>query len=235
MDVYWTARREEDVPECNDWLGPREKTHLRTLNFLKRRIEWRLGRWTAKCALAALYHLPPDADLLARIEICPNPSGAPEAFMQDIPAELTLSISHRAGTAFCVVAPSLVRLGCDLEVIEPRSDAFICDYFTADEKRRMEQAGTVEGPCLANLFWSAKESALKALQVGLRRDTRSVVVQLSEPFLTGRWNSLKVRSEEGDSFGGWWREFDGIVQTVVADRCFAPPVQLARSSVVRAA
>lgn len=235
MEVYWLARCEKDVPESNDWLGPREQTHLRTLNFLKRRVEWRLGRWTAKCALAALNHFPPKSDLLARIEICPNDSGAPKAFVGHIPAELTLSISHRGGTAFCALAPTVVRLGCDLELVEPRSDAFICDYFTADEKKRIEQAAAGERPCLANLFWSAKESALKALQAGLRRDTRSVVVQLSEPFLTDCWNSLKVRSEEGDSFGGWWRESQGTVQTVVADRCFSPPIQLAEPSVVRAA
>lgn len=235
MEVYWLAQREEDVPDSNDWLGPREKTHLRSFNFLKRRVEWRLGRWTAKCALAALNHFPLETDLLARIEICASGSGAPQAFLDNVAAEDTVSISHRAGMAFCVVTPGLVRLGCDLELIEPRSDTFICDYFTADEKKHIEHAGFGERHRLVNLFWSAKESALKALQVGLRRDTRSVVVQLSEPCLTARWKSLTVRSEEGDSFSGWWRELQGRVQTIVADRYFEPPVQLPEPSIVRAA
>ena len=36
----------------------------------------------------------------------------------------------------------------------------------------------MSGDAVANLIWSAKESALKVLRTGLRRDTRSVDVSL---------------------------------------------------------
>ena len=54
MQVYLIEQREEDVPESNDWLAERERNHVRTLTFLKRRADWRLGRWAAKCAIASL-------------------------------------------------------------------------------------------------------------------------------------------------------------------------------------
>ncbi len=76
----------------------------------------------------------------------------------------------------CVVAPAGVSLGCDLEVIEPRSAAFVTDYFTRNEQALVERTSKEERPRLVTLLWSAKESALKALHVGLRLDTNSVEV-----------------------------------------------------------
>jgi 4'-phosphopantetheinyl transferase len=227
MNVYWLAQCEADVPQSNEWLGSRERTHLRTLTFLKRRTDWRLGRWTAKCALAALHNVPSDPVLLAGTEIRPSPSGAPEVFVDDAPSDVIISISHRAGAALCVLAQIPVRLGCDLELVETRSEAFVSDYFTAEEQDLIRRVAEPRRSKIINLLWSAKESALKALREGLRRDTRFMTVQLGESFLTNLWSPLRVRSADGDSFEGWWYESHGVVQTVVADRCFAPPVQLA--------
>ena len=70
-----------------------------------------------------------------------------------------------------------MALGCDLELVEPRSDRFVADYLTAAEQQLVLGAGP-ERDLVANLIWSAKESALKVLRVGLRRDTRSVEVTL---------------------------------------------------------
>ena len=76
------------------------------------------------------------------------------------------------------------------------------------------------------MLWSAKESALKALHEGLRRDTRSVVVKPAALCGGEAWSSLEVHSIEGECFHGWWREKGGEVQTVVADASFSPPIQL---------
>jgi 4'-phosphopantetheinyl transferase len=226
MQVYLLEEREENVPESNDWLGTRERDHVRTLTFLKRRADWRLGRWAAKCAIAALQNIPLHADLLAAIEICPAPSGAPEVLLHDNPADVSISITHRSGIAICALALSSVRLGCDLEVIEPHSAAFVADYFTLEEQELIEQASSADRWRVVALLWSAKESALKALREGLRRDTRSVIVHPgNHPFREG-WKSLQVDSIEGESFYGWWREVNGAVQTVVANHCFAQPVHL---------
>ena len=86
------------------------------MRFAKRRDDWRLGRWTAKRALAAYLNLPSNPQTLADIEIRPAPSGAPEVFVANKPAAVTISLSHRGGVAACAVAPSGMELGCDLEM-----------------------------------------------------------------------------------------------------------------------
>ena len=226
MQMYLLEQREQDVPESNGWLGVRERDHVRTLNFLKRRADWRLGRWAAKCAIASLQNIPLHADLLATIQICPAASGQPEIFLNGIPADVTISISHRSGVAICALAANSVRLGCDLEIVEPHSAAFVADYFTSEEQELIERAATNDRWRAIAMLWSAKESALKALHEGLRRDTRSVVVKPATLSCGDAWSSLEVHSIEGDCFHGWWRERGGEVQTVVADGSFAPPTQL---------
>ena len=94
------------------------------------------------------------------------------------------------------------------------------------EQELIERAATNDRWRLITMLWSAKESALKALQEGLRRDTRSVVVKPATLSCGEAWSSIEVHSIEGECFHGWWRERDGGVQTVVADGSFSPPIQL---------
>ncbi len=78
-------------------------------------------------------------------------------------------------------------------------------------------AGADEADALANLHWSAKEAALKVLQLGLRVDTHRVHVTLdAQPVWTG-WNTLSVEALD-QHFPGYWRRFGQFVLTV----CFAP-------------
>ena len=79
-----------------------------------------------------------------------------------------------------------LSVGCDLELVEPRSALFVRDYFTAAERERVAAAPAREHDELANLIWCAKESALKVLRTGLRRDTRSVEVELGTSHPIGR-------------------------------------------------
>jgi 4'-phosphopantetheinyl transferase len=176
MDVYWLEQAEADVPSTNDWLSASEVDRLNGMRFTKRRADWRLGRWTAKRALAVSLNLPAHAQALAEIEIRAAPDGAPEVFFANNPGSVTVSLSHRAGTAVCAVALSGAALGCDLEMIEARTEGFVADYFTTEEQGLVARAFAPDRPQLCTLLWSAKESALKALRAGLRLDTRSVVV-----------------------------------------------------------
>lgn len=226
MQVYLLEQRELDVPDSNDWLGNSEREHLRTLTFLKRRADWRLGRWSAKCAIATLQNISLDPDLLASIEIRPGASGAPEVFRQGVPANITISISHRAGVGICALTDNHVRLGCDLEVVEPHSPAFVADYFAPEEQELTEKVASEDQWRIIALLWSAKESALKALQEGLRRDTRSVIVKPGSLGLGEGWSSVQVHSIDGNVFHGWWRESQRRVQTVLADEFFAAPITL---------
>ena len=222
MEVLWHEQAEAEVPSQNDWFGERELTRLEGIRVRKRRADWRLGRWTAKRAVARCLNLPCCAAALATLEILAAPDGAPEAFLAGLPVPLTVSLSHRAGVAVCAVAPQGVALGCDLELVEPRDPAFVTDYFTPEEQTVLARAAPSERPRLITLLWSAKESAVKALRVGLRLDTRRVIALPSGTADRGGWYPLQVRHEGGRVFNGWWYAIDETVRTFVSD----PPTVL---------
>jgi len=226
MEVYWLEQSEADVPESNEWLGPSELRDLQTLRFPKRLMEWRLGRWTAKCAFAIFQGVPVQANALADIEIRAAPSGSPQVFVSDQPADATISISHRSGRAICAIAGAGIKLGCDLELIEPHSQAFIEDYLTHEEQILVAQTSAEDHDRLVALLWSGKESALKAMRVGLRVDTRCITVQPGEAHLVGRWTPLITISTAAERFHGWWRQAQSWVQTVVANPAPKPPIQM---------
>ncbi len=77
MDVYWLEQTAADLPAEDDWLSAIEVLRLDGMRFPKRHADWRLGRWTAKRALAAYLNLPSHRQDLTDIEIRPAPSGAP--------------------------------------------------------------------------------------------------------------------------------------------------------------
>jgi len=227
MDVHWLEQTEADLPVERDWLSGNEALHLAGLRFPKRRADWLLGRWTAKCALAARLNFPFYPQVLAKLEIRPGPSGAPEVFWAEQAEAVTISLSHRSGTALCVVGPPGVQLGCDLELIEPRSDAFVADYFTNEEQKFVTHVPCIDRPRMLALLWSGKESALKALREGLRLDTRCVVVapDVGLGDVKG-WSPLVVCYSRRQNFHGWWRQADGMVLTVVADPPPEAPILL---------
>ncbi len=212
-----TLRRLGDLPEVEPsrWLGLREQATWEQLRSPKRRRDWLLGRWTAKEALRVA--LGTDVPR-PRLQIVAAADGAPEAFVGGDRAPVDLSLTHRAGVAACVVAQRK-GLGCDLEVVEPRSPAFVQDWLTDTEQELVEAAGALA----ANLCWSAKESALKATREGLRRDTRSVVVTRADGLTAERagdacaaWFRLVVEDRvTGRAHLGWWRRLDDLVLTVV--------------------
>jgi 4'-phosphopantetheinyl transferase len=180
MSIFWLQQTMADLPTDNSWLCANEALRLSGIKFPKRRNDWRLGRWTAKCAIAAYLGWCVESSFLDKIEIRPATSGAPEAFIADRRAALGISLSHCGGRAIAAVAPSEMAVGCDLERIEPRIDAFITDYFTPEEQLLIQLASASTKPALATLLWSAKESALKALCQGLRLDTRSLSVNVGD-------------------------------------------------------
>lgn len=229
IDVYWLRQTVADLP-CDDrWLSSSEAVCLDHFRFAKRRADWRLGRWTAKRAVAIYLGLRCD---LSEIEIRPAASGAPQVFLENHQGAVSLSLSHSADTAICAVAPASVNLGCDLERIEPRSPEFVADYFSSEEQTLVSRCVPCDRPRLATLLWSAKESALKALAVGLRADTRSVnahPVALNSSFCSS-WQPLHVCHAGGQDFQGWWQRTDSMVQTLVASPSPAPPIYLALSS-----
>ena len=249
MDVYWLEQSAADVPAADDWLSESEVAQLSRFRIPKRRTDWRLGRWTAKRAVAASLKLADDHRSLKSIEIRAATTGEPEVTLVQKSQPVSISISHRNGIAICAVAVGNVKLGCDLEVIEPRSYAFIADYFTVEEGELIAQTKGETKTLLVSLLWSAKESALKALHVGLRADTRCVRVNpvdsqghwfeetsadagkcnrsndLSNVSITN-WRPLQVHCSDGVDYCGWWQRTGNIVRTVVASPSPASPIEL---------
>jgi 4'-phosphopantetheinyl transferase len=240
LDVYWLEQTEADVPAEDQWLNAREKSRLAGLRFDKRRADWRLGRWTAKCAVASCLNLPADLHSLVDIEIRAAPSGVPEVFLFDQRASISLSLSHRAGQALCAVGFSGASLGCDLELVEARDHSFVTGFFTSNEQKLVEQAPAGERPLLVTLLWSAKESALKTLHVGLRLDTTSVEVKPTHAVLHQEkgshqcgyidWSRLFVRCIGDQILYGWWRSANDMVRTVVSDLSSMTISELERGS-----
>jgi 4'-phosphopantetheinyl transferase len=230
MNVHWLEQTEADIPAENHWLNAKEMVRLHAMRIPKRHADWRLGRWTAKHAVAACLNLPTDLSTLADIEIRAASSGAPEVFLHDEPASIAISLSHSSGTALCTLAPPGFTFGCDLETVEPRSDAFVADYFTVEENNLIARSPRPQRPLLLALLWSAKESALKALGVGLRFDTRCMSVSPVDDWRpTGNpdaWRSLRVRYSGGMIFHGCWRIQDHLVRTVVSDLSLPIPVRV---------
>jgi hypothetical protein len=103
---------------------------------------------------------------------------------------------------------------------------FVQDYFTPEEISicRLEKG---PGVFAANLIWSAKESTLKALRQGLRRDTRSVQIHPDFSMRENTWSAWTGRCLESSRiFYGWWRSCEGYVYTLVSDRITSEPIQL---------
>lgn len=250
MNVLWLQQSETQVPPGTHWLSPGETAHLNGLRFPKRQCDWRLGRWTAKRAIA-LYLGDPSPALLNQIEICPAPSGAPEVFLAGQPADFSISLSHRLGAAMVALTPSRGPVGCDLESIEAHSASFVADYFTPQEQLVIRRSSACDHDALVALLWSLKESALKALHQGLRLDPRQLLVTFAlnagptcenlhrcqeglshiPPVIGGPsaqhpWHHVTVTLNRDFVLHGCWQRSASLVRTLIADAALLPPASL---------
>lgn len=195
------------------FLSLAEQQRFASFRFPKRRDEWLLGRYAAKLLVRGL----PEFSSLpySGIEIQNDAQGAPFLRLtNDGTLPGCLSISHSSGRAFCALTlhPSL-RLGADLELLEPRPESFRRDYFTPGE-----QALAAAQPEASTLIWSLKEAMLKALGVGLRVDTRKVEVQDFAGGADGDWQAARV-GEPGTKnrpWHAWWQRRGDFVLSVAA-------------------
>lgn len=231
--MRWLARGEPELPGDDGWLSARERAQAASIRFTKRQREYLTRRFTAKHAIADGLELSAvDLADLARIEVRNHPSGAPWVAVDDEPAPIEISLTDRAGWAVCLVGtePARGTLGIDLELVEPRSTGFVNDFLTEPERRYVLERTGHERDLAANLMWSAKEAALKVLQVGLRADTRTVEVEPSDSTRDDGWAELAIRSVDGEHFHGWWRRDGWFVLTVATRAPIDPPALMPGSA-----
>jgi len=216
------------------WLSVEEINFRQTLKTDKRRRDWTLGRRASKRLLAELI-LDHTGRALAheQIVILPHADGWPmvttPAPGRNSPA-ITLSISHSHGRAFCAAIEGRDQsLGVDIELVEPRSAAFIGEYFTSLEQRYLTVAPDEQTDALVNAVWSGKEAALKAIRRGLAEDTR-IVSCLPHPTMAigaernrsdSGWLPMRIiwnedrTSRPMPALSGRWRMMDSFVLTLV--------------------
>jgi 4'-phosphopantetheinyl transferase len=222
--LYCLSQNAADVPDGDDWLSDSEQSTLAGLRFAKRRSDWLLGRWMAKLAIRSC--LQKDLSL-SSLEIRVAGSGAPEAFWDNAPANVSISISHSNNRGLCAVGPSDYAIGCDLEQVEIREESIVTDYYTPEEISLYRSALETEKSLIVNLIWSAKESVLKILQEGLRRDTRSIRIDPDFRHPKGDWNSWTGYClETSIIFYGWWRNSEGYVYTLGSKQPTSSPKQI---------
>lgn len=202
-------------------LHPVEQRRLADLKLSKRRSEWLIGRWTAKHLLQACLERDLDAHLpLNMIGIYNDARGAPVAMVDcgSRIAEWAVSISHSHFCGFSAALPdAAIGLGVDIEHIELREWGFVEDYFTPDEIQRVRAAPIERRETLITAIWSAKESALKALRLGLTIDTRRVHCVIDPHRYSDRaWLEFDITctSNYTESLRGWWRTWGAYVLTV---------------------
>jgi 4'-phosphopantetheinyl transferase len=219
--MRWLIRGMDSLPDGLGWLTEHELRRADRLLVAKGRNDYLLRRFAAKEAVTRTAGLTG----LARVEVRNAPSGAPYALIDGEPRGWEISLTDRAGWAVCLVSKEVA--GCDLELVEPRSNGFVRDFFTDAERSYVDEMGD-EQPRraeAANLIWSAKESALKVLRTGLRQDTRDVEVHIQSGH-DGDWRALEVLAPGARRFPGWWRRGGDFVLTVVSLSPSPPPQPL---------
>ena len=220
--IYWMlVHSQQAALEAPGFLSPSELQKYSAFKFPKRRNEWLLGRWAAKTlvhSLPAYQHYPLD-----QIEIHNAPEGAPYLQLPGRAARAEcLTISHSGNFALCALAISLdLQVGIDMEKVEARTETFIVDYFTPTERRLVDKYPAESRAMVVTLIWSAKESMLKALGVGLRWDTRTVEVRGLDGLLTtsndhGKWQKIQIGEQPANdrAWAAWWQRRDPFVLTL---------------------
>ena len=189
-------------------LSPREESILAGLTLLPRRRKWLLGRWAAKRLLGELvaenselgagFLGKPDSnqDWRGEFSVLNDEAGVPYVDRRGqgrLP--LSLSISHRGDWGLAAIAlVSGARIGADIETVEPRDPALVRQFFSESEADYVAGGGDVDRTVAR--IWSAKEAVLKAMGLGLRHDTRDIVVgneEYAPAALADGWRALEIR------------------------------------------
>lgn len=233
--VWWLVSAAADDPDLAAGVAPGrllaadEAARLAAFKIAKRRRDWLLGRATAKALLQAwLAHesaAPPAANLIIQSET----TGVPTPLLADgtgrAPLPVSLSISHCDGHALCALIDlraeaTIVTLGADMEKVEPRAWSFVADYFTPREVRQVQHASDADRDAVITAIWSAKEAALKAVQLGLSVDTRAVDIDLGGQSPSDDWQPLSIRWDarlglpNAAALTGLWRRWGPYILTL---------------------
>ncbi len=192
----------------------------------KRKREWLASRWLVKYLVAKVNAqngtLPLNTITIQKME-----SGAPVAVIEGVGRVGWLSMSHSRDAVLVGYSPDAeCRFGVDLEFIEPRSPELLEDFFTPFEIQWVSSSPENKKEFRANLVWSAKEAYLKAIEQGLRVETRTIEIKpLPVQELNNGWERLDF-SAHGSSvsvWSLWFMHAHDYVLTLCLPATFTPP------------
>jgi phosphopantetheinyl transferase len=166
---------------CLDYvLSPSEQNYYQGLPNARRKREWLTGRLAAKEAvrrlLAGQGHNVCAADVI--IEYAQN--GQPQAvgaWQTLLPANLSISITHKADRA-AAVAAFVAGVGIDLETLSAKESGFEKLALLPQEIEFIDSLPADQKNALIVRLWSAKEALGKALGSGLSANPRSLCATL---------------------------------------------------------
>jgi 4'-phosphopantetheinyl transferase len=155
-----------------DWLTPEELLLFAAFRVPKRQREWLAGRRAAKEIVRRRHGLHgPEA--LAGIQIGSVRGGLehgrPVYTVHGHPGPFALSITHCGGVALAALARrENLRLGVDLEVVQPRGESFEAVALSPSELLNSRGlCGETRWRAITRI-WVLKEALLKAIGIGLR-------------------------------------------------------------------
>ena len=184
------------------WLAPPELAQDAAWTSVKRRAEWRAGRFAAKRLVRDIFGLSPLAFAIGR------DGDAPCLVGPDLPPVI-LSLSHSAGLGAATFSDPAGEgvVGLDVQQVRPVHPGLAARVFTTAERAQIA-AQFGEGSHAAGmlLLWALKEAAIKTrrrawgrslreIEVELTADGKAVVRMPGEPPLSAAYVMLE---------GGWW-------------------------------
>lgn len=226
---YFDPQAGSDPSGLEGLFSASESSRLEKMKFALRRNSFIAGRRAAKQLLIGcvpeLRNLSPN-----KISIENRESGAPFVLVngQELPGMLTISHCGNAAAA-AYTSESSIRIGVDLEAVTPRAQSFLETYFTQSELEWISSAKEEDQALISTLIWSAKEAVLKALQTGLRVDTREIKILADDSPAVAGWRRFGLSSSKGWYWKGHWRILDNFVITIaVCGPALGCPVTLSR-------
>jgi len=219
LKPYWQEMEIASV------FGPLEREELSRLKVPSRIEEWISSRVAAKVLIRGVIPELLNAPL-SSIQMQKESSGKPYLISEEsgmITGGFSLSHSHeKVFTCFC---EEVIKLGLDLEYIEPRPDSFAMDYFTVREFDKLSECEDQLKSLMVTLLWSAKEAVLKAASLGLNLDTRRVeIIRVGNLGLENTWQPMEVFCPDlhFESHQLFWHRDADFIQTVCLDSTAIP-------------
>ena len=173
MNYRYLIVKTKDVPKAEDFLTPFELKRYKQFTVEKRAREWLAGRYALKKLATEFFNLP-----LKKMQVKNDKSGVP-VLQAEGGNHLTVSISHSGEYAAAAISMIGGLIGVDVEKIEPRSEAWVKEYFDKEEILALEPAYLTE-------LWAKKEAVLKLLKIGLTVPATDVKILNNEVRFYGK-------------------------------------------------